>query len=543
MSQIQDINPQQSVYAFIKEAYNYHKAKTAIIYYGRSISFTKYFKLIERFATGLASIGVKRGDKVTVCLPNIPQNCISFYALSMIGAISNIVHPLMPNSEIERSMRSMGSKVLITSDSVLVKGKIDEGIVVWCGVSDFMDVFHKIGYSVMRRKERFSPLRRYISFFQLLKIGKNKNNVKPVDLSGNECACIMHSGGTTGESKLVLHSHVALNRMICKKEYFLKGVKLAGLASYTVLPTFHGFGLCMNTHISSAYALKQIMAVKFNPKEAVKWIKKYKVNYINGVPSIFYALLKQKGFNRKTAISIDRCYVGGDNVTENLIYRFNEKVSGDKKCMKLFEGYGLTEMIAVCMLNTPECYKVGTGGKAIPGCACEVIIDDIIQPRGVEGEIYVSGDIMMMCYYNDIEGTQRVVKMINGVKWLKTGDWGYVDEDGFLHFKQRVKHVIIRKGANVFPCEIEDIINRLDYVKQCCVVGKYINKEDSQTIYAYVNLMDKNMRNEKTVEAIKKYVSENAVKFAVPEKVIFTKKFPRTIIGKIDIKYFENRPD
>lgn len=539
--QIQDIDPGKSVYSFIEEARELHKARVAIIYYGTRISFGKYFDHIRRFASGLRKAGVKKGDTVTLCLPNIPQNCIAFYAVALIGGVSNIIHPLMPVEEIKGSMKRAGSKVLIASDSVLVKGEIREAEVIWCSVSDYMDPAHKVAYAFITRKNKFRPLKNYRHFNEILRTGSR--DIKAEELTGEECAVIMHSGGTTGTPRLVLHSHKALNSMMKKKECFLKGIDLAGKSAYTVLPSFHGFGLCMNTHISSTYAVRQIMAVKFNPKEAVRWIKKYRIQFINGVPAIFNALIKLKKFNKKTAGSIDRCYVGGDNVPDELIKRFNFAVTGDENKMKLFEGYGLTEMIAVCMLNTPEEYKLHTVGKAIPGCRCEIIKDGRVLPRGEEGEVYVGGDVMMIGYFEGKGKSSLPLVEADGEKWLNTGDWGYVDEEGYLHFKQRVKHVIIRKGVNVFPSEIEEIINRLDYVKQCCVVGKQRGDDGSQTVYAYVCLMDRNLRTEKTAEAIKQYVSRYAVKAAVPEKIVFTAKFPRTIIGKIDVKYFEDRPE
>jgi len=543
MNEINLMNADRNVYAFIKEAYSCHKADDAFIFYGKRMTFEAFHSLVGKARTFLRDIGAKAGDIITLCLPNIPQNAIVFYAAAAENIIVDIIHPLTPMRQIAESMTETGSRILVICDLNLKRedsSVLGHGcVVVYARISRYMDFAHKVGYAFTKgvleaRKEWYSLDREIV-------IRESTDDISYC--STQYPCCILHSGGTTSLPKKIELSHKAVNRVVQRKQYYLKDLDLKNKVLYSVLPTFHGFGLCMNLHISMTYGMTQVLITKFKSKEAVKLIKKYKVDFINGVPSIFYALVKRKEFTPKTAGSINRCFVGGDNVSGELIRRFNKAVSGDENNMKLFEGYGMTEVVAVCAVNTPEYYKLGTSGRAIPDVRIEVIQGGVIQPRNTEGELCISGDTLMNGYYHDKEHTDNAVITVDGLRWMKSGDWGFVDEEGFVHFRQRIKHVIMRKGVNIFPSEVEDVINRLPFVEKCCVVGKIRGNENTQTVYAYVKLKDKLMRSDETRKAICEHAEKYLIRFAVPEVVVFTANFPKTAIGKVDVKYFENRND
>ena len=339
-----------------------------------------------------------------------------------------------------------------------------------------------------------------------------------------------------GEPKTVAVSNAALNRTASKTDFYVSGIDLKGKCMYSVLPCFHGFGLSMNLHLGLLFGMKQIMVAKFDAKQAVRLIKKHRVNIINGVPTIFNALLKQEGFNRKSASSLIRCFVGGDSVPASLVDSFNIAVTGSEENHVLFCGYGLTETIAVCAVNTPEFYRENSCGKSVTNSRCEVIADGKIRERGTEGELCITSDAMMQYYLGDEAATASAIQEHDGKLWIHTGDWGTVDKDGYIFFKQRMKHIIIRKGENIFPSEIEAAINQLDFTEQCCVVGRTNPKSATQFVCAYVRTKDGCKNDAETVMKIKKKVELSVAKFAVPEKIVFVDSFPKTAIGKIDAK-------
>lgn len=540
---IGEVNAYQSVYGFIRESRSTHHAKNAMIYFGKRWSFDEFFSLIGQARTALRELGLKRGDVLTLQLPNIPQNVILFYAAAAENIILDIIHPLTPLKQCVESMKDTGSSILVTSDNVLSKNE-DKGVygdikIVYCRVGGFVGLAKRAAINIKSGIKAFLP-----SYTDLDKMILKRREYQGSDNGTDDYpCCILHSGGTTAVPKKIELSHHALNRMVQRKEYYIKGVDLSDRVCLSVLPSFHGFGLCMNVHTSASLGMTQLVVPKFRAKEAVRLINKYKVYMVNGVPAIFYGLMKVKSFGVKTASSVERCFVGGDNVSDALIKRFNKQVTGDENKRVMFQGYGMTECVAVCALNVPEFYREGTVGRAIPEVDIEVIADGVVQPRGTEGELCVSGDILMNEYFNDSTATQNAKVYVGDKRFIKTGDWGVVDNDGYIRFKQRIKHVILRKGVNIFPAEVENVIGQLPYVEKCCVVGKIKGNENTQTVYAYVKLRDKALRTEQTKEDIKNYVAKHLIRYAVPETVIFTAVFPRTPVGKIDTKYFENRDD
>ncbi len=540
---IEDVNAFQSVYGFIRDSKATHSARKAMIYCGRTIDFPAFFSLIEKARTALRSFGLKKGDVITLQLPNIPQNVIIFYAAAAENLVLDIIHPLTPLRQTAESMKETGSRFLVTSDNVLLRG--DEKFfasdikIAFCRISAYAKGLKKL---VIRFKTGGTKLLGgFIDFDRLISVSEECGDE---DRGSDDVpCCILHSGGTTAQPKKIVLSHHALNCMIQRRHYIVSGTDLSDKVCLSVLPSFHGFGLCMNVHASSALGMTQLIMPKFRSREAVRLIKKYKAFMLSGVPAIFYGLMKVRSFDPRHAGSLKRCFVGGDNVSDALVRRFNKCVTGSEDERVMFQGYGMTECVAVCALNVPDGYREGTVGRAIPGVDVEVVRDGKIMPRGTEGELCVAGNILMNGYFKDEEGTANAEVFVDGKRFIRSGDWGLVDEDGFVRFKQRIKHVIMRKGVNVFPAEVENVIGSLPYVEKCCVVGKIKGNENTQTVYAYVKLRDKNFRTEETKEEIKKYAAKHLIRYAVPETVIFTATFPRTPVGKIDTKYFENRND
>ncbi|MDD4290850.1 MAG: class I adenylate-forming enzyme family protein [Clostridia bacterium] len=525
----------KNAYAYIADCNRGKMSAQALDFYGRKFSYQKLFGLIELCSNGLSELGVGRNSVVTLCLPNIPQHIIAFYAVNRLNAICNIIHPLTPVETVKEDMKKLGSKYLIASDTVLGHSRCTDITVIYCKVNAMMGAFKKAAYRFMD-KSHFKAYRNYIDFLSLLSKKHKSYKFVETDEYDHPC-CYLHSGGTTGQPKTIVIGNGALNSLADNVSWYLCDFDRSAFSVYSVLPMFHGFGLGINIHTTLSVGSKQYLIAKFNPNEAVKMVADKKVNMINGVPSLFRSLLSCKAYRKGSLSNLKLCFMGGDTFTKEFVDKFNAEVTGSSDKRVLYVGYGLTEVIAICAMNNPFHYKDGSCGTAPEGFYVETFADGKMLERGMNGEICVSGATLMLEYKDDKKATDEVIFEYDGKRWLRTGDYGYVDKDGFLFFIQRMKHIIVRKGVNIFPSEVEAVINQLDFVKKSCVMGvDTVNQ--TQKVRAYVQLNE----NLELTDEIKDYythticesVKKKLVRYAVPEEIVYVDGFPRTKVGKID---------
>lgn len=510
-----------------------NKDIVAMYYENKKINYKTLISNIHKMVNYLREEGIKEGDVVTLVLPNVPSCIYAFYALNAIGAIENILHPLTPLPKIIESMEKTKSKVLITLGTLyqeINKNYYDSDI-------KFFLVNPMYDNNLLMRKMFYLKFKKPKgkNIYNLEDFRKHSDAVKIKHHDSSQNSIYLHSGGTTGNSKIIALSDESFNNLSAKVDGIIDD--LTNKSMLAVLPTFHGFGLGMGIHAPLSQGATLALMMKFNLNKIIKYINQNKFNYIIGIPHLYEKLLESKKFLNSKLENLDYCFVGGDNVSVKLIERFNKTMAEHHSKAKMYEGYGLTETVTVCCVNTKKDYKIASVGKPIRGIEIKIKNDDLEDlPVNEVGEIFISGNTLMNEYLFDSKTIKETLLNIDGKTWVRTGDMGYLDEEGFLFIKGRKKRIIIISGYNVYPNEVEKVAMENDKVFNATLV--YFEKDKPHTnLYIIKNkdsiISDEELRNEIMAE-----LRANFIKYSLPSKIIFMEKFPRTSVGKIDTLKF-----
>lgn len=519
-----------SMYEAAKANIADRSVRTAISYYGKKYTFDQVFRLIDILADNLAArFSIGKGDAVTLCAPNSPQALLTFYAANKLGAVVNLVHPYIPPEKLAESVRRTKSKIVVVYD--LYKGDAGEfDVPVLTSRCDaFMGTAAKLYYRATNRRtmrggERFEKFLRF----------SDAPTREAVRFAENEPAVYLASGGTTGEPKIIAHNNYVFNNLCAKAQEFLSEPLENYTSLYNVLPIFHGFGLCINMHMCMLMRATNIMCIKFDARRSAKQIIKEKANILTGVPTMFLKLLGEKAFTRGDLSRLKDVYAGGDSVPDSLVRDFNAALGKGRSKAKMYIGYGLTETVTVCFVNTIRHHCPSSIGYPLSNTHAKIIRDGKELPAGEVGEIYIRTDQFMLGYLGE---DYSPFAMIDGEKWLKTGDYGWVNEDGFLFFKQRIKNMIKVSGVPVYPSEIEEAVLSVGGVKKACAVGSD-DAVRGQVVKLFVEPVE-NADERGLKEEILRVCREKLIAYAVPKKVVFRERLPVNLIGKIDRKKLE----
>lgn len=516
----------ETLYSQMKKSAIQNANKTAIVFYGKKYTFSQILELVDRAAAGLEQMGVKSGDVVTLCVPNTPSAQIAFYAINRIGAINNLVHPFISAPQLNKVMSLTGSKLLIAYDLFLSEKvkDISKDITILCTkTSYFMGPAAKAVFFTKNRKKLCYKGKTFESLYSYEPLLTPYYQFKE-----NEPAVYLPSGGTSGIPKTIVHNNRVFNELCSHAQFFLSEPIENYKAMYSVLPVFHGFGLCMNMHMCALYGVKNVMSTKFNPKSMAKAIKKEKINILTGVPAMYAKLLKCKQFLRADLSSIKDCFVGGDSVSNKLVEEFNAVLEKGGSKSKLYIGYGLTETVTVCTVTCKNHYKPESIGYPLPNTKIAIVKDGKKLPPGEIGEICLKTPLLMLHYLGE---PFCPIKEVEGEKWLFTGDLGYLDVDGFLYFKQRIKNMIKVSGVPVYPSEIEKVVEGIEGVIRCAAIGVPDDKT-GEIVKLFVESKTKDKESLK--QNIIKACELNLLPYAVPRIIEIRESLPLNTIGKVD---------
>ena len=504
-----------------------------IVYYGHKLKMSQFLQDIESFSGALISLGLTKGDVVTLYLPTCPQALVAFYACSKLGIIANIIHPLVPVNLLAQNLQKTGSKALMFYDATVKDErpltKLNQ-LLIRCSIADYVNIRKPIykAYSRLSGK-RESGIATYVS---LLEKGKHI----PTELVGKseDLLCYMHSGGTSGQPKIVMLNNNAFNSVTDGMfKMYHPNVQVDDF-NLATLPVFHAYGLGSAMHGPLSVGYNLILVPKFDTKAVKKYLNKYHVTVWSVVPAMLKKMMANDTFDSKGLASLDVIWCGGDVCEESLVERVDGILSKYCARAKLMRGYGLTEACGVCVVNNYDYAQIGSCGRPMPGNYVEIWDDDNNTLNDNElGEIVISGNGVMSGY---IEGDDCLVHK-NGKTWVKTGDVGYLD-DGYLHIVDRKKRSLKIAAVNVFPSQIEECVKQLDFVSEACAVG--VKVDGKQFVKVYVTLC-KPTSYEVVKHEVIAICQQNLIRYAVPSFVEVLEEMPRTDFGKIDFRALEGK--
>ena len=516
----------------------YENSKLNALYYNnKTISYKKLMINIRKMANYLSFRGIKRGDVVTVVLPNIPTTIYAFYALNALGVIQNIIHPLTFFENIIKSMKETNSNNVILLSTYYQENKslIDELDYNFFFANPMNDnsLIEKYGFYLKYEKPKENNnihlIDKFISFKEIDKLET---------LKSEDTSIYLHSGGTTGIAKTICLSCASINNLVGKMNNIVLD-KIEGKSMLAVLPIFHGFGLGMGVHAPLSNGAASFLMMKFNAKKVIKYINKNRINFIIGVPLLYQKLLKEPMFHTSKLSNLECAFIGGDNVNINLINQFNNLMKEKNSKCRMYEGYGLTETVTVCSVNTPKNYKIGSVGKALDNLELLILDEEMkIVDNNIIGEVYVGGDTLMNGYLNDEHATLSTIVKINDKYYIRTGDLGYIDDDGFLFLKGRKKRMFKINGINVYPNEVEKIA--MENINVFDASLEYFDDPSPSLALYIIKNNNIEISEEKINKEIIDMLKKRVLKYSLPKEIIFVNEFPKTDVGKIDHKSFDN---
>ncbi len=534
--------PDVSMFGMLKIAAESQPDSLAYEYFGTKCTFGNLVKKIEEISGAYYALGVRKGDIVTIIMPNTPEAVISIYALNRIGAVANILHPLSAQEEIKNHINRVKSKVLLCVDictekisKIIDQTSVKKAIVASAGNSMPFVMKKLYALKCIKSFKYDKSDKRYLSWSEFAEKSRTVAEYSPKDGENREVAVILHSGGTTGTPKDIMLSNYNFNAFGIQAVLTLRDVK-AGDKILAILPIFHGFGLGVCVHVSFCFGACSVLIPQFNAKKFAGILKKYKPTMLFGVPTLYDALLKAKGTDKIDFSFLKYAVSGGDTLPEKLENSVNEFLAAHNSSIKICEGYGMTEGLAALSLSVGENYKSRTIGKPLIGtemCVVEPGTTNVL-PAGEDGELCVSGPTVMIGYRNNPEETKNTLRVhADGKVWLHTGDMAAIDEGGFVHYKLRIKRMMITSGFNVYPTQIESVVEELDFVEKCVVVS-VPHQYKKEVAKAYIVLKNGKEKSDETKEEIRAYCKKKLMHYSVPYKYEFVDLLPKTAYNKID---------
>lgn len=538
--------PEFSMFSLIKETANKHPDNIALEFQNKKTTFSEFISLIESTAKSLISIGIKKGDFVSIVAPNTPQALVSVYAVNRIGAIANMIHPLLSANEIKNFIEHVDSKAIITFD--MLYGKLseiewetsDKPTIVLARIADALPFYIKPLYMATNKATvNINKAHNVIYWNDFIKNG-TKEILPSDDGKGDDIAAILYSGGTTGIPKGVMIHNRAFNCMAIQAEEIKRDdtVNVVGKKALAVMPVFHGFGLAMCMHVMLYFGMHVFLVPKFDFKVCSKLIFKKKINHVYAVPALFEALSRTEEIEKSDLSFLEMVAFSGDKCNEKLLNRMNNYLKKGGSSEQMTEAYGLTECLSAACISPFFAHKKGSTGIPLPDNEikiCKIGTHEEL-PRGEDGEICITGPTQMKGYYKNEAETNLALQLHNdGKKWLHTGDIGYMDEDGYLYYRQRHCKMIITSGYNVYPTQIEEIINDCPGVAMSCVVG-IPDRTLGQRITAIVQPVSMNINQDELCKKILEKCKNNVADFAIPKDIVFKEELPKTAMGKVNFK-------
>ena len=540
--------PEFSMFSLLKETAEEYPNNTALEFQDKETTFSEMIEQIELVAQSFLACGIKKGDFISIVAPNTPQALISVYAANRIGAVANMIHPLLSANEIKRFVEHVDSKAVITFDNLYdklsqIKWETTQNpTVILARIVDALPESIQPHYLAANKLEiNINPDHNAIYWNDFLEKGKQRAEALPVDDGkSDDLAAILYSGGTTGIPKGVMVTNQGFNCMAIQTTEVIRSDRkdMAGKKLLALMPVFHGFGLAMCMHVALYWGTHIFLVPKFDFKACAKLIFDKKINHIYAVPALFEALSRTEEIETEDLSFIEMVAFSGDKCSEKLYNRMNNYLKKGGSTEQMTEAYGLTECLSAACISPFFAHKKGSTGLPLPGNTIKICEFGSTRevPCGEDGEICINGPTMMKGYYkNEVETKLALQVHEDGKTWLHTGDIGCMDEDGYLYYRQRHCKMIITAGYNIYPSQIEEVINHVNGVVVSCVVGVE-DRTIGQRVVAVVQPVSMDADLDSLRERILENCKKNVAEYAMPREVIFKEELPRTAMGKVNFK-------
>ena len=542
--------PQKTIYQMVRAAADRNPKLPAYEFMDKKTSFAEFIRRIDETARAFVALGIGKGDRVTICMPNCPQALCSFYALNRIGAVSNMIHPLSAPGEIKFFLSFSHSKAVLTIDqfyekvSSVLPGLDEPCTLIVAKIQDELFPWLAVGYSLTAGRKYPAPPKNgaYIWWNEFLRAGRRPGvALPPDDGKADDGASILYSGGTTGTTKGILLSNMNFNALGLQTIAASGFAPITGLKMLSVMPMFHGFGLGIGIHTALIGGACCILVPRFNVKTYANLLIKKQPNIIPGVPTLFEALLRAEKLENADLSCLKGVFCGGDSLSIELKKKVDDFLHAHGATVQIRQGYGLTECVTASCLTPKDYNRVGSIGVPFPDTYYKIVktgTAEELDPN-FEGEICISGPSVMLRYVdNEAETANTLRRHDDGRIWLHSGDLGKMDEDGFVYFSQRIKRMIVTSGYNVYPGQLENIIDGHKKVLYSCVIGVK-DPYKIQKVKAFVVLRPGFEPSEQTKREILDYCGGQIAKYAMPYDIEFRRELPKTLVGKVAYRVLE----
>ncbi|MDD2670972.1 MAG: AMP-binding protein [Syntrophales bacterium] len=544
--------PRVTMYEAVMQTVQKCPDMTAYDFFGYTSSYSRFKKDIDKCADALASLGMRKGDRITISMPTTPQGIICFYAANKLGAVSSLIHPLSTANEIEFFLNSSRSRFALTLDAFYGKfrevgPRTDLKTLILARIPDYLSPLKRLGfYFAKGRKIPPVPKETSKDFPDDFKVrwwseimSGSYPRAEKAEMATDDLAVILFSGGTTGVPKGI---------MLSNRNFISEGMQVSAWGNLSdgerilaILPIFHGFGLgvCVNACFMGGGT--SILVPQFTPETVAQLIRSKRPTLLVGVPTLFDALSRDPVMHKADLSCLKATFSGADTLPRTVKERFEEIVRKQGGSVQLLEGYGLTEAVTAIMATPIGQYREGSIGVPFPDMHAKIVRPGTTEelPAGEEGEICLHGPAVMLGYLDHPEETAETLRTHkDGKIWLHTGDIAAMDEDGFFYFKLRLKRMIKSSGMNVYPSQVEEVLYRHPEVREACVIG-VPDEAQVERVKAFVVLKDPAKAGAGMEKAIIGYCREHLIKWSCPREVEFRNDLPKTLVGKIAFNILE----
>lgn len=524
----------EPAYAAMERSIAAYPEKICMEFLGRTWTYRETGEMIRSAAKGLQDLGVGKGDRIALMLPNTPYYIVMFHATLLIGGIIVNVNPLYAPRELDDIVQDSRPRMLVTMDLDAMYPKARETVdkhniekLILCSMSDVLPWRKAVLFNIFRRKTlaRVEDDDRQVWFEYLI---ENDASFEPAEINcGDDLAVLQYTGGTTGIPKAAMLTHANVSANAIQVASWYDNAKLDNESFLAALPFFHVFAMTVAMMTALRYGASIIMLPRFDLKDCLRAIDQKKPTFFPAVPTIFTAINTFPDVEKYDLSSIKVCISGGAPLPVEVKKEF-ERITG---CV-VVEGYGLSETSPVATTNpTVGVNKPGSVGIPMPGTDVEIrSLEDPTQkmPIGEKGEVCIHGPQVMKGYWENPEATDKT--MIDGL--FRTGDIGYIDEDGYVFLVDRLKDIIIAGGYNIYPRNVEEAIHEHPSVAEVTVIGVE-DKYRGQTPKAFIKLRE---GASLTKRELNTFLKERLSAIERPSLVEFRDELPKTLIGKLSKK-------